>query len=333
MTEQAPDWVSDFVAKSFNVDQAFVGTCLQELWSGYGKIIRYSVNSEHVSSAIVKWINPQDKVEHPRGWNTHTSHQRKLKSYQVETAWYQNFAKFCDETCRIPQYYASQLNENETILVIEDLDAQGYNLRHNIIEEKDIDNCIRWLAAFHAKFIHANAEQLWQVGSYWHFATRNDEWQAMPDGDLKTYAGAIDTALNSATFKTIIHGDAKVANFCFRENKNNVAAVDFQYVGAGVGVKDLMYFLGGCLDSEALFEFHNEYLDKYFSYLKQFSSDTVSDTEFKALEQEWRSLYSIAIADFSRFLIGWKSNHWKLNAYTQFHVQQAISLLRNEEQE
>ena len=46
-----------------------------------------------------------------------------------------------------------------------------------------------------------------------------------------------------------VHGDAKVDNFCV--GTGAVAAVDFQYVGGGVGVQDVVYLLASCLDAEA----------------------------------------------------------------------------------
>src|SRR5690606_8619427 len=82
---------------------------------------------------------------------------------------------------------------------------------------------VKWLAQFHAHFINSSAEGLWQTGSYWHLDTRPDEWNVMKDSPLKERARDLDEALSSARYQTIIHGDAKVANFCFG-NKGTVAA-------------------------------------------------------------------------------------------------------------
>ena len=59
------------------------------------------------------------------------------------------------------------------------------------------------------------ATGLWPAGTYWHLETRPDELDAMPDGPLKNSAAMIDRRLNKATYKSLVHGDAKVANFCF----------------------------------------------------------------------------------------------------------------------
>ena len=51
----------------------------------------------------------------------------------------------------------------------------------------------------------------------------------------------------------LAHGDAKVANFCFTNDQHAVAAVDFQYVGGGIGTQDVIYFLGSfCSEAERM---------------------------------------------------------------------------------
>jgi len=62
---------------------------IQSLWSGYGKIIRLGIKGVPAfNSAILKHIILPQEQEHPRGWNTNLSHQRKLKSYLIEMKWY-----------------------------------------------------------------------------------------------------------------------------------------------------------------------------------------------------------------------------------------------------
>jgi thiamine kinase-like enzyme len=131
-----------------------------------------------------------------------------------------------------------------------------------------------------------------------------------------------------------VHGDAKLANFCFSDddikgateiddnltnkitNKiSRVAAVDFQYVGKGVGVKDLAYFLGSCLTDDDLAQLHNELLNYYFKALGQACNEYQPDINIVELEKEWRKLYPFANADFYRFLQGWSPEHHKINGY------------------
>src|SRR5690606_28569084 len=115
-------------------------------------------------------------------------------------------------------------------------DASGFGGRRQQLTDTEITACLRWLAAFHALFMHEAPVGLWEVGTYWHLATRPDERAAMQDLELRHAADAIDRTLNSASHQTIVHGDAKVANFCFASDRGAVAAVDFQYVGASAGV-------------------------------------------------------------------------------------------------
>mgnify|MGYP000093138504 CR=1 FL=1 len=90
----------------------------------------------------------------------------------------------------------------------------------------------------------------------------------MTDDELRAAAPVLDARLNDCTFRTFVHGDAKVANFCFSDD-GRVAAVDFQYVGGGCGMKDVAYFIGSCLDESECERREASLLDAYFSALKE----------------------------------------------------------------
>lgn len=186
------------------------------------------------------------------------------------------------------------------------------------------------MANFHADNLNISTKGLWEIGSYWHLETRPEEWRIMAEGPLKNQAAKIDTKLNKAHFTTIVHGDAKLANFCFSKDGKKVAAVDFQYIGGGCGMKDLAYFLGSCLDEKGLFTYTHTLLDYYFEELKMSLENILDGTELKALEKEWLYLFDFAWADFDRFLLGWMPSHPKLNTYSKERVAAALHKLASE---
>ena len=135
---------------------------------------------------------------------------------------------------RTPHWYATGLIGGAEFFILEDLALTDFlpitaNVTMNVTE-----NIIRWLAHFHAKFLGAEPSDLWEEGTYWHLATRPDEWQKMGEGRLKDLASLIDRRLSRVTYKTFLHGDAKLANFCANAD-GEVVAVDFQYVGGAAG--------------------------------------------------------------------------------------------------
>jgi Ser/Thr protein kinase RdoA (MazF antagonist) len=188
---------------------------------------------------------------------------------------------------------------------------------------------IKWLAYFHARFLQKDSRDLWPIGTYWYLATRQDEFKVMVSGRLKEAAQALDSALNEASFQTLVHGDAKLANFCFSDSDDSsrFAAVDFQYVGKGVGVKDLAYFLGACLNQDDLFKHEHLLLDEYFMQLKEALEHYQVKVDFTHLQQQWRQLYPLAWADFHRFLSGWSPDHYKINSYMQRQTDIALACL------
>ena len=127
--------------------------------------------------------------------------------------------------------------------MLEDIDAAGFPERRRDPGPGGIDACLRWLAAFHARFLGVAPDGLWKNGTYWHLATRQDELAAIEDPELREAAPLLDQKLRACVFQTLVHGDAKPANFCFARGGSSVAAVDFQYVGGGCGMKDVAYLL------------------------------------------------------------------------------------------
>jgi hypothetical protein len=298
---------------------------IQSLWSGYGKLSRLELSDNPIKTIIAKHIILPQEANHPRGWNTNNSHQRKIKSYQVETNWYKDYADKCNDDCRVAKHYYSASKENELLILLEDLDASGFPIRKSNLNKNEIKVCLKWLANFHAIFMNVKPTDLWEIGTYWHLATRPDELNAMENGKLKAVAHLIDEKLNNCKFQTIVHGDAKVANFCFSKDLKQVAAVDFQYVGGGCGIKDVIYLMGSCLTDNECEKHESELLDFYFKELNQALLKSKSSIDFAELEKEWRSLYPIAWTDFTRFLLGWMPTHQKLNRYSYHLLEQTIS--------
>lgn len=272
---------------------------IQSLWGGYGELNRIILDN---NSVILKHI----KFPDAKGF----AHQRKVKSYQVERYWYENFNHEINGAYS-PKIIESGIVDEDQYLVIEDLMQKGFKTIDKVDWEQT-KLCLKWLAKFHKHYLGKNPQGLWEIGTYWHLATRPDELIALNDQELKEKAKLIDERLNKAKFKTIVHGDTKLSNFLF--NQTETAAVDFQYVGSGVGIKDVAYFLSSIYTSDELYANESKCLDYYFSELNNIE-----------VESEWRELYPYAWADFYRFLQGWKPGHWKIHPYSQQLTQKVLS--------
>ncbi len=310
---------SSIILQSTGASSLMEREVIQELWSGYGKIMRVGLEGATVNSVVVKHVQLPLNANHPRGWNTDIGHQRKVKSYQVETTWYDKYSK--NSAARLPRCLAIDTQGDEVLIVLEDLDTAGYPLRKRSVEWKEIESCLAWLAQFHASFLGKVPEGLWEVGTYWHLATRPQELTVLKDQGLKAAAPLIDKKLSTCAYQTFVHGDAKLANFCFASN-GQVAGVDFQYVGGGCGMKDVAYFVGSCLNEKDCERLEAQILDTYFAYLQNALAESNA-----ALETEWRSLYRVAWADFHRFLKGWSPGHWKINSYSERVTTEVINSL------
>ena len=292
---------------------------IQELWSGYGQILRLALRGATTERGVIKHVRLPDVNRHPRGWNTDLGHRRKVKSYEVESTWYERYAEVCQS--RVPNCLGVAREGSEVFLILEDLDAAGYSLRKGSVEWTDVAAGLQWLAGFHASYLGQAPDGLWPTGTYWHLATRPQELAALRDPVLKNAAAAIDARLNACVHQTFVHGDAKLANFCFAPN-GAVAGVDFQYTGGGCGMKDVAYFIGSCLPERECERLEAQILDTYFAHLQ-----AALPAPNPALETEWRTLYRVCWSDFHRFLKGWSPGHWKINGYSERITRAVIQQL------
>lgn len=283
---------------------------IQELWSGYGELSR--LHTER-GSFILKLIQFPDETSHPKGWSSNIGHERKKRSYQVERSWYEKLRQEKPLESRVAQSLGTGEFEGQEYILLEDLQESGFK-RESSIDWDDTEKCLKWLALFHKHFMASSTAGLWPIGTYWHLQTRPEELEVLSDKKLKEAAPLVDKKLNGAQYKCLVHGDAKLANFLF--NEKEAAAVDFQYVGGGVGIKDVAYFMSSIFEEDELEANEGKCLDTYFKYLNM-----------PDVEKEWRQLYPLAWCDFYRFLKGWSPDHWKINSYSEKMKEKALACL------
>ena len=316
MSEHYLDKIKEFTqADGFS----FVET-IQTLWSGYGDIKRYHLINGLTSSVVVKHVRLPKNIGKAKV--SEISHNRKIQSYKVEINWYKDWNKRCNSICKTPFCYGIELIGDEVLIVLEDLNSSGFPLRFHSVSLKQMEVCLEWLANFHATYMGYEPIGLWDTGTYWHLDTRPEEFNALDDISLKKGAQKIDQLLKQTPYQTFVHGDAKLANFCFSDS-NSVAVVDFQYVGKGCGMKDVAYFIGSCLDEKESELNELFLLDSYFKSLIKALELRDSKFDLDDLERSWREMFPIAWTDFHRFYKGWSHGYWSSDCYSE-RLSQAV---------
>jgi len=318
---------------------------LTSLWEDYGSIKLATLENDQ--QIIVKEILP------PQVEEKHENHTAKMASYKMEETFYKHFANDY-KLCKVPEYFGSFEAEADcperSSIVIEGLVPCGFKLsleNQTWLSFTQLQPCLKWLAQFHAN--HLNFSQpkskdprLWPHGTYWHLRSRKPCFERLPEGDLKKYASAISEKFYNCEYQTVIHGDAKLANFMVAEDYSVAAGIDFQWTGYGCGVLDVYYLLTSCFDVDNTEKYcplgpggRNQVLDFYFQQLETALKELgkFDASHFQRLQTEWASLWIFAVADLERFIRGWKPNYFKLTRYTEKAVLLAIESLKFGESE
>eukprot|EP00775_Hariotina_reticulata_P008899 gene8899-9076_t len=239
------------------------------LWGRYGSV------SEVVADIGTGTVRMIAKQVDPSTDGGSDSHDRKLKSYAVEAAFYSSCAQRVMEagTCAISQPLLIDSAPPHFFFLLTDLrpdfpqDFSSYGF-------EEAAAALSWLAAFHALFweevpgmqppishstdlqaivdgsgIGCLGGSLWDQGCYWHLDTRQQEFRTMSRElrDLKAAAAQVDEVLKglradgskASACRTLLHGDFKSENVLFDAAGHRCAAFDFQYCGEGLGAAKL----------------------------------------------------------------------------------------------
>ncbi|GMM84267.1 kinase [Pseudoalteromonas sp. MTN2-4] len=290
------------------------------LWSGCGQIQSGFFNSHPV---IVKLSEIPENINHQVISQSDFAKQRKDKSYLNEINFY-NYptCHTAFEKVRPYCYFANRLG-SLNILILEDFKSKGFqNINDHKLEH--IYAVVKWLAQFHAQGLTLIESEPFPLGGYWHLETRPDEFEKMEFIDLKHQARYLADSLYNARYQTLIHGDSKLANYAFDPNYT-VLGYDFQYVGSGIGLQDVMLFMTSVFDGDACAKYESSILNLYFESLLKALSNSMSMKECELLEHEWRTLWPIVWSDFYRFLNGWKPEHKKITQFMQDKFSEVLN--------
>ncbi|KAL0633951.1 hypothetical protein Q9L58_007134 [Maublancomyces gigas] len=287
---------------------------LASLWSNYGHIYRLTLAASPRDTLILKLIQAP-----PASASSSSSHLRKLVSYRVERYFYAHLStRLPALLAPVARSYPVAPLSRHSALLLQDLTptfpASSGN-PHAVL---------RWLANFHATFWGTqdttpllttadagddDAAGVWAQGGYWHLDTRRDEF-ADTTGYASVCAFAEDVAARlkrrDVPGVTLLHGDCKSANIVFEPAGERCALYDFQYVGVGFGVQDVVYFVatsvrGGRLaeegEEEALLRLY------YAEVVAALERRGVVDVAYtwEVVVEQWEC----ALVDWMRFMAGW----------------------------
>ncbi len=291
------------------------------LWSGCGHIQSGFYNSKPV---VVKLSEIPENINHKVILQSNFAKQRKEKSYLNEIGFYNNPVWKMAFGNLIPHCYFAKRLDALNVLILEDFNSKDFQNIDNYKPEH-IYAVVKWLAEFHAQGLSLINSASLPMGGYWHLETRPDEYKQMELIELKNHAHYFADSLYEAKYQTLIHGDSKLANYAFDIN-HKVLGYDFQYVGSGIGLQDVMLFMTSVFDGKDCAKYEELILNLYFESLSKALSSNMNIKEYELLELEWRTLWPIVWSDFYRFLNGWKPEHKKI---THFMQKKFVEVLNN----
>ncbi|ORZ38509.1 kinase-like domain-containing protein [Catenaria anguillulae PL171] len=309
------------------------------LWAGFGTLYRIPAQASLPTSKSKSKSNATQIVKHIHmsasdlaAARSSASDLRKLHSYLAESAFYVHLAPTLPpasvpvatlDISKSSMHGDSQAADGlytDLVLVLSDL-SPAFPMDGDAcapFSPTHAQSVLAWLARFHAHFwrrsrLLEDTRYLWRpTGSYWHLATRQAELErarrARGDPWAWIVAGAEywDLLLTKEPRwgrQTLVHGDAKAANVLFSESGDTCALVDFQYVGRGCGMRDVVYLVATSVDMARCGEYAQVIEDWYWKVLVR--ELAVGEHSAPPGLAECLDMFEVALLDWCRFMCGW----------------------------
>ena len=210
-----------------------------------------------------------------------------LLAYEREMRFYQNFSVDCPLSP--PAFYGGSdvSGEGDYLLLMEDLESFRFVSQLEGLSVQDASACMAGLARMHAYYWEK--PELDVVDSLYQFSDwadiyapiiatgwplfQKDFGDLIPPEMLPMYepgnaaAGAIFRYFSERRPKTLLHGDARIENFCFDASSGAARAYDWQLAAAGPGIYDVMYSFANSVAPDTLFEQGESMLRDYHAGL------------------------------------------------------------------
>ncbi len=247
-----------------------------------------------------------------------------LLAYEREMRFYQHFSTDCP--LKPPKFYGGSdvTGEGDYLLLMEDLQPFRFVSQLDVLAAEDARACIDGLASMHAHYWEQpeldRVESLYQFSDWAEIYTpiiasgwplfQKDFGPLIPHEMFPMYepgnaaAGAIFQYFSRCRPKTLLHGDARIENFCFNRDTGAARAYDWQLAAAGPGIYDVMYFFANSVGPETLFDQGESLLRNYHAGLV---AGGVRDYSFEEMMRDGQ-LAAVLLFGFSSMVGNFLSN-------------------------
>jgi len=290
----------------------------------------------HLEDNSVTRVVTKETHLRPESFKDAEHFNRTKTAYEVEIAFYHYLMDqdLPPLKARVPEMLYSELHLDSFFLVLEDLrGGEGLDkprgCQKQELNSEETKLALDWLASFHTSFLGVQnlPDVLWPKGTYWSLEKRKTEFERMTlewnrtcesfrdvyptiftspkikdlAFRLQCIAADLDMLLKPTDeYKTLVHGDFKTANLFF--SSQGVAACDFQWIGEGLGVKDLIYLLYSSVSPHTVLTQEDEFLQYYYNAFVASSGDPLMDKTYPW--DDFKRDAEFAFLDYVRFLIG-----------------------------
>ena len=250
------------------------------------------------------------------------SFMAKIKGYEKEIKIYEILNSI--KELNTPIIFHSEINKegDHYIIIMEDLNEKGLFMldREDPFDVKTLKLIVKYFAELHSYFMgKENLKKIewiknYNFGEYMkEFTIKNFEKKKsyflsnnknkLTDfliNEIKNikiselYEKINPDLENNKNRITLLHGDTQPANLMINSTKDKMAMIDWQYINIGLGLKDIILFIGISLDENNIKENDiQELKDLYFNCLKEKGINY----DKKVFEEDWKNLCFISLCN------------------------------------